>query len=117
MWTSVKTKTWLIGAFFFLSSFAQKDTSLLIQGSSSQIVSSKIKNDKLLIKYIPVVPKSFQFYDAWFIQSNHNYSIDSNKGYGAKKHIEGIKEHGITIWHRKTFGICSNPLLKKVEPN
>ena len=44
-----------------------------------------------------------------------HYSIDSNKGYGAKKHIDGIKEHGITIWHRKTFGICSNPLLKKVE--
>lgn len=35
------------------------------------------------------------------------YSIDSNKGYGAKKHIDGIKEHGITIWHRRTFGICS----------
>jgi len=35
-----------------------------------------------------------------------NYSIDSNKGYGAKKHIDGIKEHGITEWHRKSFGIC-----------
>ncbi len=35
-----------------------------------------------------------------------HYGIDSNKGYGAKKHIDGIKEHGITIWHRKTFGIC-----------
>ena len=34
------------------------------------------------------------------------YNIDKNKGYGAKKHIDGIKEHGITIWHRKTFGIC-----------
>jgi len=37
-----------------------------------------------------------------------NYGIDSNKGYGAKKHIEGIKQHGITIWHRRTFGICKN---------
>lgn len=35
-----------------------------------------------------------------------NYGIDTNKGYGAKKHIEGIKEHGISIWHRRTFGIC-----------
>ena len=35
-----------------------------------------------------------------------NYSIDSNKGYGAKKHLDGIKEHGITQWHRKSFGIC-----------
>jgi ribonuclease HII len=36
------------------------------------------------------------------------YGIDSNKGYGAKKHMEGIKEHGITVWHRRTFGICKN---------
>ena len=37
-----------------------------------------------------------------------NYGIDSNKGYGSKKHLDGIKEHGITIWHRRTFGICKN---------
>jgi ribonuclease HII len=36
------------------------------------------------------------------------YGIDSNKGYGAKKHMDGIKEHGITIWHRRSFGICKN---------
>jgi ribonuclease HII len=34
------------------------------------------------------------------------YAIDANKGYGAKKHLDGIREHGITIWHRRTFGIC-----------
>lgn len=37
-----------------------------------------------------------------------HYCIDSNKGYGAKKHLDGIKEHGITIWHRRSFGICKN---------
>jgi len=36
------------------------------------------------------------------------YSIDSNKGYGAKKHMDGIKEHGITIWHRRSFGPCKD---------
>ena len=36
------------------------------------------------------------------------YGIDSNKGYGAKRHLDGIKEHGITIWHRRSFGICKN---------
>ena len=35
-----------------------------------------------------------------------NYAIDSNKGYGAKIHIDGIKKHGITKWHRRSFGIC-----------
>jgi ribonuclease HII len=37
-----------------------------------------------------------------------HYGIDSNKGYGAKRHIDGIKEHGITIWHRRSFGICKS---------
>ncbi len=36
------------------------------------------------------------------------YGIDSNKGYGSKKHMDGIKMHGITKWHRKTFGICKD---------
>jgi ribonuclease HII len=36
------------------------------------------------------------------------YGIDSNKGYGAKKHMDGIKTYGITKWHRKTFGICKS---------
>lgn len=36
------------------------------------------------------------------------YGIDKNKGYGSKRHIEGIKQHGISIWHRKSFGICKN---------
>jgi ribonuclease HII len=36
------------------------------------------------------------------------YGLDTNKGYGSKKHIDGIKTHGITIWHRRSFGICKN---------
>ena len=34
------------------------------------------------------------------------YGISSNKGYGAKKHLDGINKYGITKWHRKTYGIC-----------
>lgn len=34
------------------------------------------------------------------------YDLDSNKGYGTKKHMEGIANHGITEWHRRSFGIC-----------
>jgi ribonuclease HII len=37
---------------------------------------------------------------------SEHYGIDTNKGYGSKKHIEGIKKYGITKWHRKSFGIC-----------
>ena len=37
---------------------------------------------------------------------NVRYDLESNKGYGTKKHMEGIKKHGISKWHRKSFGIC-----------
>jgi ribonuclease HII len=36
------------------------------------------------------------------------YGIDQNKGYGARRHLDGIKEHGITVWHRRSFGICKS---------
>jgi ribonuclease HII len=32
------------------------------------------------------------------------YDLESNKGYGTKKHMDGIKLHGISQWHRKSFG-------------
>ena len=39
----------------------------------------------------------------------HNkYGWMKNKAYGTKQHREGIKEHGITEYHRKSFGICKN---------
>jgi len=34
------------------------------------------------------------------------YSIHSNKGYGAKKHMDGLKEFGVTQWHRQSFAPC-----------
>lgn len=35
-----------------------------------------------------------------------HYDIISNKGYGAKIHIDAIKRFGITDFHRKSFGPC-----------
>uniref|UniRef100_A0A6C0BT59 Ribonuclease HII n=1 Tax=viral metagenome TaxID=1070528 RepID=A0A6C0BT59_9ZZZZ len=35
-----------------------------------------------------------------------NYSINTNKGYAAKKHRDGIEKHGLSPFHRKTYGIC-----------
>ena len=32
-----------------------------------------------------------------------NYAWDANSGYGTKKHIEAIKNFGITVHHRKSF--------------
>jgi ribonuclease HII len=37
-----------------------------------------------------------------------NYGIDKNKGYGTKRHLDGIREHGITELHRKSYRPCSD---------
>ena len=51
------------------------------------------------VRYIDELCKEHNYLNNW-------YGIKNNKGYGAKVHINGIKTHGITPWHRKTFGIC-----------
>uniref|UniRef100_A0A6C0DPL4 Ribonuclease HII n=1 Tax=viral metagenome TaxID=1070528 RepID=A0A6C0DPL4_9ZZZZ len=38
----------------------------------------------------------------------NKYGLNTNMGYGTKKHIDGLKEHGITEWHRKTFAPCKS---------
>jgi ribonuclease HII len=43
------------------------------------------------------------------------YDLLKNKGYGTKKHMDGIRKYGITEWHRKTFGICRT--FEKVPQN
>lgn len=37
---------------------------------------------------------------------DERYGLLKNKGYGTKKHMDGIKTHGISEFHRKSFGIC-----------
>jgi ribonuclease HII len=39
---------------------------------------------------------------------HEKYHLKNNKGYGTKKHIDGIKKFGISNYHRKTFGICKS---------
>jgi ribonuclease HII len=58
---------------------------------------AKVERDKYIDKLCEQNP-----------ELSEHYGIDSNKGYGAKKHMDGIKEHGITIWHRRSFAPCKN---------
>ena len=42
------------------------------------------------------------------------YGLDKNQGYGTKKHLDGILEHGITQWHRKTYGRCKETMVNEI---
>ena len=39
---------------------------------------------------------------------NTLYGIEKNKGYGTAEHMRGIREHGITKWHRLSYAPCKN---------
>lgn len=49
---------------------------------------AKVTRDRLLKKYDEIYP---------------GYGFASNAGYGTKEHLEGIKKHGVTPIHRKSF--------------
>ncbi|MCL1471261.1 ribonuclease HII [Argonema antarcticum] len=34
------------------------------------------------------------------------YGLDANKGYGTARHIQALKEHGPSRWHRRSFRPC-----------
>ena len=39
---------------------------------------------------------------------NEKYNLEQNKGYGTSQHINGIKIHGITNYHRLSFKPCKD---------
>ena len=60
-----------------------------ISGAS---ILAKVSRDKYIEDFIEENPE----YD-------EKYGLLSNKGYAAKVHIDGIKEHGYSPYHRKSF--------------
>ena len=58
---------------------------------------AKVERDKYILEICDKHPKY-----------RERYGLDKNKGYGSKIHINGIKDYGITEYHRKTFGICKS---------
>jgi ribonuclease HII len=44
------------------------------------------------------------------------YALEKNMGYGTKSHLSGIQEHGISQWHRRTFGnACKTAVVNEIE--
>jgi hypothetical protein len=69
----------VIGCFILLTSF-QNQVPLNDLGKDTTMLQtdSLLVKDTLLIKYVPVIPTSFQIADAWLVQSFIGNKIDSN---------------------------------------
>ena len=61
---------------------------------------AKVEHDKYIDSLCQEYPKLHEYYD-----------LINNKGYGTRKHIEGIKKYGISPWHRKSFSTCKSQTI------
>lgn len=43
-----------------------------------------------------------------------HYGLETNMGYGTKKHMDAIREHGITQWHRRSYGLCRDTKMNEL---
>ena len=46
---------------------------------------------------------------------DEHYSLSKNMGYGTKLHLNGIREYGITRFHRRTFGCCKTAEMNNLD--
>jgi len=60
--------------------------------------------------------------DRWIVdlatkhpELDERYGIAGNKGYGAKTHMDGIRDYGITKWHRRSFKPCRGRMLQSLQ--
>lgn len=73
----------------------QGDNKYLCIASAS--ILAKVERDEYIIDLCKSHPEFQERYD-WI----------NNKGYGTPKHINGIREFGLSEHHRRTFGMCKN---------
>lgn len=60
-------------------------------------VIAKVEHDRYIRKLCEDNPE---------LKLDEKYGLLSNFGYATEKHREGIRNHGITKWHRKSFKSC-----------
>lgn len=69
----------VLGCFIFLSSFQNPVQTVDLGKDTVGIQTDTLTvKDTLLIKYVPVIPASFEIADAWFVQSMVANKLDSN---------------------------------------
>jgi ribonuclease HII len=88
--------------YFYNDTLTQINHECIIKGDiscksiSAASILAKVSRDKYIINFITSYP-----------EYEDKYKLSKNKGYGTKQHIEGIKNYGYSIYHRKSFKIKS----------
>ena len=49
-------------------------------------------------------------------EQHPQYGFDSHKGYGTREHLEALRVHGATVWHRQSFAPVRSLDLSDMSP-
>jgi len=88
--------------YFYVDKFYKIKHKCLIKGDdlckaiSAASILAKVERDLYIEEFIQQNPE----YD-------EKYKLSTNKGYGTKQHLDGIREHGYSPYHRKSFKVKS----------
>ena len=88
--------------YFYIDKFYKINHKCLIKGDdlcksiSAASILAKVERDIYIEEFIKENPE----YD-------EKYKLSTNKGYGTKQHLDGIREHGYSPYHRKSFKVKS----------
>lgn len=93
------------------SEMLEQISHILIEGGDNKYCSiaaasilAKVERDK----YISQMCECYKKLDIY-------YGLESNKGYGTSKHMEGIQNYGISPWHRTSYGCCKTANINNEE--
>ena len=88
--------------YFYNDKFYKINHTCLIKGDdlckaiSAASILAKVERDIYIEEFIKENPE----YD-------DKYKLSTNKGYGTKQQLDGIREHGYSPYHRKSFKVKS----------
>ncbi len=87
-------KPWAANEEAEVHKIVEGDSKFLAIAAAS--ILAKVERDRWVLSVCDEHPE----YDTY-------YGLRSNKGYGTAKHMSGIKEHGVTPYHRMSYAPCS----------
>ena len=99
-----------------LSVYAQKTIALAEQDTSQVKLDSLVKKDSLMIKYIPVLPKTYLKADAWFMQEQlavkGDSILDNIKTYKA---YYSNKKNAFKLYYQSSINNRNAQIIYKIE--
>ena len=116
MFAGIKNLFCIILGWMILRSFTQADTRTRKVDSALAILDSTAKKDTLLIKYVPIIPKSFQLADANHFSFLHGSIIDSN--YNPLKDYKTYfaqKKNAFKLYNELITKSNDSPLIYRIE--